>query len=214
MGPEPCTSLVCSPFLLHPYHIPVSLLSNFGLLSNPVPTRFVYSISFTPALSSILLFSYLSHAYSWYPGLGVGGVWGLREGVRRPLAVSNTRLRINSVLNSVTRRGTFIGNSAGVVGVSIQRLVSSAPDSYLRLALVYNGINSSIDHWRGRHDAVGSMVAGALTGAIYKSTGAHFLSPSLNSTHISNPAGVKPALAAATFMSGLAGIWSFLKQSV
>jgi len=112
-------------------------------------------------------------------GLGVGGVWGLREGVRRPLAVSNARLRINSVLNSVTRRGTFIGNSAGV------------------LALVYNGINSSIDHWRGRHDAAGSMVAGALTGVIYKST-----------------AGVKPALAAATFMSGLAGIWSFLKQSV
>ena len=32
--------------------------------------------------------------------------------------------------------------------------------------------------------------------------------------HISNPAGVKPALAAATFVSGLAGIWSFLKQSV
>jgi len=112
-------------------------------------------------------------------GLGVGGIWGLREGFGRPLAVSNTRLRINSVLNSVTRRGTFIGNSAGV------------------LALVYNGINSSIDHWRGRHDAAGSMVAGALTGAIYKST-----------------AGVKPALAAATFVSGLAGIWSFLKQSV
>lgn len=112
-------------------------------------------------------------------GLGVGGVWGLREGFRRPLAVSNTRLRINSVLNSVTRRGTFIGNSAGV------------------LALVYNGINSSIDHWRGRHDTAGSMIAGALTGAIYKST-----------------AGVKPALAAATFVSGLAGIWSFLKQTV
>lgn len=112
-------------------------------------------------------------------GLGVGGAWGLREGFSRPLGMSNARLRINSVLNAVTRRGTFIGNSAGV------------------LALVYNGINSSIDHWRGRHDAAGSMVAGALTGAIYKST-----------------AGVKPALAAATFVSGLAGIWSFLKQSV
>jgi hypothetical protein len=176
MGPEPCTSLVCSPFLLHSYHISFSLLSHFGLLSNPVPTRFVYSISFTPTLSSILLFSYLSHAYSFSPGLGVGGVWGLREGVRRPLAVSNARLRINSVLNSVTRRGTFIGNSAGVLGMTIQRLVFSTPDSYLRLALVYNGINSSIDHWRGRHDAVGSMVAGALTGAIYKSTGSCFLS--------------------------------------
>lgn len=51
-------------------------------------------------------------------GLAVGGVWGVNEGARRPLAVSNARLRINSILNSVTRRGTFIGNSAGVLGES------------------------------------------------------------------------------------------------
>ena len=50
------------------------------------------------------------------PGLALGGLWGFREGARRPLAVSNARLRINSILNSVTRRGTFIGNSAGVLG--------------------------------------------------------------------------------------------------
>jgi mitochondrial import inner membrane translocase subunit TIM23 len=50
-------------------------------------------------------------------GLAIGGVWGIREGARRPLAVPNYRLRINSILNSVTRRGTFIGNSAGVLGV-------------------------------------------------------------------------------------------------
>lgn len=126
-----------------------------------------------PPLSSILLFSFLSHAHSPSPGLGVGGIWGLREGFRRPLAVSNTRLRINSVLNSVTRRGTFIGNSAGVLGM-LTRCLISALDAYACLALVYNGINSSIDHWRGRHDAAGSMVAGALTGAIYRSTGARF----------------------------------------
>lgn len=112
-------------------------------------------------------------------GLAVGGLWGFREGATRPLAVANTRLRINSVLNSVTRRGTFIGNSAGV------------------LALVYNGVNSSIDSYRGKHDTLGSMTAGAITGVLYKST-----------------AGVKPALAAATFMSGVAGLWSLVKRSV
>ncbi|KAH9985233.1 Tim17/Tim22/Tim23/Pmp24 family-domain-containing protein, partial [Russula vinacea] len=91
-------------------------------------------------------------------GLALGG---FREGASRPLAVSIARLRINSVLNSVTRRGTFLGNSAGV------------------LALGYNGINSTMDAIRGKNDAFGSMVAGALTGALFKST-----------------AGVKPALAA------------------
>jgi mitochondrial import inner membrane translocase subunit TIM23 len=50
-------------------------------------------------------------------GLGVGGLWGLREGATRPLAVSNARLRLNSILNGVTRRGTFLGNSAGVLGM-------------------------------------------------------------------------------------------------
>lgn len=112
-------------------------------------------------------------------GLALGGLWGMREGARRPLAVSNTRLRINSILNSVTRRGTFIGNSAGV------------------LALVYNGVNCSIDAMRGKHDILGSMGAGGITGVLYKST-----------------AGVKPALSAAIFMSGVAGIWSYVKKIV
>lgn len=61
---------------------------------------------------------FLSHAHPSSLGLALGGVWGLREGARRPLAMSNSRLRINSILNSVTRRGTFIGNSAGVLGPS------------------------------------------------------------------------------------------------
>jgi len=112
-------------------------------------------------------------------GLALGGAWGFREGASRPLAVSNTRLRINSILNSVTRRGTFLGNSAGV------------------LALGYNGINSTIDAVRGKHDAFGSMFAGALTGALFKST-----------------AGVKPALAAATIVSASAGVWSWIKTRV
>jgi len=116
---------------------------------------------------------------TYLTGLGVGGLWGFREGAFRPLAVSNTRLRINSILNSVTRRGTFMGNSAGV------------------LALIYNAINSSMDTWRGKHDAWGSMAAGGLTGALFKST-----------------AGVKPMLAAATIMTATAGAWSWLKSVI
>ncbi|KAG6850767.1 hypothetical protein H0H93_008805 [Arthromyces matolae] len=133
-------------------------------------------------------------------GLAIGGVWGVREGAQRPLAISNTRLRINSVLNSVTRRGTFIGNSAGVVGgrlVICPTFVSLRSLSPVSLALLYNGINSSIDALRGKHDTLGSMGAGAMTGALFKST-----------------AGVKPAIAAAAFMSGMAGIWSFVKRNL
>lgn len=116
-----------------------------------------------------------SHAYPGFTGLAVGGVWGLREGASRPLAVSNNRLRINSVLNSVTRRGTFIGNSAGVLGPFGFPLHKHLCILTLSLALVYNGVNSSIDAARGKHDILGSVSAGAITGALYKSTGKIFL---------------------------------------
>jgi hypothetical protein len=36
---------------------------------------------------------------------------------------------------------------------------------------MYNGVNSSIDAFRGKHDAFGSMAAGGITGLLYKSTG-------------------------------------------
>lgn len=126
--------------------------------------------------NSILIVLFSSHVDVFILGLALGGVWGIREGARRPLAVTNTRLRINSVLNSVTRRGTFIGNSAGVLGPSA--LISPmyfCPDALLIIALVYNAVNSSIDAARGKHDIIGSMGAGGITGALYKSTGANFL---------------------------------------
>ncbi|CAG8593148.1 11066_t:CDS:2 [Paraglomus occultum] len=87
---------------------------------------------------------------TYLAGLSFGGLWGLVEGTRGPN--SNFKLRINTVLNAVTRRGPFIGNSCGV------------------LAMGYNGINGMITTIRGRHDAVNNIAAGALVGAIFKST--------------------------------------------
>jgi import inner membrane translocase subunit TIM23 len=49
-------------------------------------------------------------------GLALGGIYGIREGYTRPLSVSSSRLRVNSILNSVTRRGSYFANSAGVIG--------------------------------------------------------------------------------------------------
>lgn len=45
----------------------------------------------------------------------------------------------------------------------------------LTAALIYNGINSTVDVYRGHvHDVYGSMGAAALTGLIWRSTGASF----------------------------------------
>jgi import inner membrane translocase subunit TIM23 len=88
---------------------------------------------------------------TYLSALTLGGAWGMQEGLRRSSG-QPPKLRLNSVLNAVTRRGPFLGNSAGVI------------------ALVYNGINSFIGHQRGKHDAANSIAAGALSGMIFKST--------------------------------------------
>ena len=74
------------------------------------------------------------------------------EGLNRSPASAPPKLRLNSVLNSVTRRGPFLGNSAGV------------------LALVYNLINSTFGYYRGKHDAMNSISAGVVSGMLFKST--------------------------------------------
>ncbi|EDU44342.1 TIM22 Mitochondrial import inner membrane translocase subunit TIM22 [Pyrenophora tritici-repentis] len=89
---------------------------------------------------------------SYLSALTIGGAWGLAEGLQKNPPSMPPRLRINGVLNAVTRRGPFLGNSAGVI------------------AMVYNGINSTIGHYRGKHETSNSIVAGALSGALFKST--------------------------------------------
>ncbi|KAJ9474862.1 Mitochondrial import inner membrane translocase subunit TIM23 [Pseudozyma hubeiensis] len=91
---------------------------------------------------------------TYLSGLAIGGLLGAREGFFRPLGVDNPtfRLRLNAVLNQVTRRGAFFGNSAGVV------------------ALIYNLVDASIDGVRGKHDIYGAIAAGGLSGALFKCT--------------------------------------------
>ena len=62
-----------------------------------------------------------THAVHIRPGMTSGGVWGFVEGLRHPDGTT-ARLRINSVLNGVTRRGPFLGNSLGVLGTRPSRL--------------------------------------------------------------------------------------------
>ncbi|KUI56218.1 Mitochondrial import inner membrane translocase subunit tim23 [Cytospora mali] len=88
---------------------------------------------------------------TYLSALAIGGAWGLQEGLRRS-AGQAPKLRLNSTLNAITRRGPFLGNSAGVV------------------AIVYNCINSYIGYVRGKHDSANSIAAGALSGMLFKST--------------------------------------------
>ena len=109
---------------------------------------------------------------TYLTALTLGGAWGLQEGLRRSNA-QPPKLRLNSVLNAVTRRGPFLGNSAGVI------------------AMVYNGVNSFIGHMRGKHDSANSVVAGALSGMLFKST-----------------RGVRPMMISGGIVASVAGAWA------
>lgn len=110
---------------------------------------------------------------TYVSALSLGGAWGLAEGLSKTPVSAPPKLRLNSVLNSITRRGPFLGNSAGVV------------------ALIYNLMNSTIGHYRGKHDAVNSVLAGALSGMLFKST-----------------RGVRPMMISGAIVSVAAGTWT------
>ncbi|AOW07856.1 Tim17/Tim22/Tim23/Pmp24 family-domain-containing protein [Yarrowia lipolytica] len=84
-------------------------------------------------------------------GLGVGGFSGLMEGLRTVQEGAPAKIKINHVLNTITKRGPFLGNSMGVLG------------------FFYNIINSKILYdIRGKHDSFNSIAAGAIAGAIFR----------------------------------------------
>ncbi|KAA6414018.1 MAG: mitochondrial import inner membrane translocase subunit tim23 [Lasallia pustulata] len=116
---------------------------------------------------------------TYLSALTIGGAWGLIEGMNRLPASAPPKLRLNSVLNSITRRGPFLGNSAGVI------------------AMVYNGINSTIGHYRGKHDSANSVAAGALSGMLFKST-----------------RGVRPMMISGGLVAGAAGAWAITRKAL
>ncbi|CAO1631579.1 unnamed protein product [Parajaminaea phylloscopi] len=153
---------------------------------------------------------------TYLSGLVLGGALGAREGLFRPLGVDHptARLRLNAMLNQMTRRASFMGNSAGVIGerryggrppvafswsgaaAGAFTLTACAfsPDS-TPTALIYNSIDAIIDNVRGVHDMPGAIAAGAISGGLFKAT-----------------AGVRPALVASGIMAAAAATWTAAKQ--
>jgi len=110
---------------------------------------------------------------TYLAALTLGGVWGLAEGLNRTPASAPPKLRLNACLNAITRRGPFLGNSAAVI------------------AMVYNGFNSTIGYYRGKHDAGNSIAAGALSGMLFKST-----------------KGIRPMAISGAMVASAAGAWA------
>ena len=106
-----------------------------------------------------------------------GSTYGLFESFSKIPQGASFKLQMNTILNNITKRGPFIGNHAGI------------------LAMNYNFINSGLDYYRNKHDDYNSLAAGALTGALFKST-----------------KGLKPVLYASGLCTIGAGVWCGFKR--
>lgn len=164
----PSTSFVPDDTFDSPSATPVPAFLNDPSLLNPLATSVTEKLEYLTLDDSVL--SDLPGSQSAIPSRGwsddlcygtgctyllalsSGGAWGFAEGLRRAPPGAPPRLKLNSILNGVTRRGPFLGNSAGVV------------------AMGYNGINSFIGYVRGKHEASNSIAAGAISGVIFRST--------------------------------------------
>ncbi|KAK7269228.1 hypothetical protein RIF29_21946 [Crotalaria pallida] len=92
----------------------------------------------------------------YYAGCGylsgalIGAAKGTAQGLRAAEPGESFKLRLNRVLNSGGLSGRRFGNSLGVLG------------------LIFAGLESGMNHYRGRDDLVNSAIAGLGTGALYR----------------------------------------------
>jgi len=85
-------------------------------------------------------------------GLGIlaGGTYGFFHGLSKGGAT--TKLRVNSILNSCSTKGPNLANQAAI------------------MTLFYVGFNNIFSWVRGEEDIYNATAAGAISGALYKSS--------------------------------------------
>ena len=92
----------------------------------------------------------------WLGGFAAGGAWGSREGLST-VANATTRMKVNAIMNGVSRSGSKVGNALGVIACA-HTLMGWVADEQLQL-----------EELTGSQFAVPAF-AGFTTGLIYKST--------------------------------------------
>ena len=120
------------------------------------------------------------------------------------------KLLLNNILNHVTRRGPFLGNSAGVLAmtyniinayVSFPLRVPVSPNTDLNGVLAFNFrrilICRTLDAWTPLEQPVTPLLSGFLAGAIFRST-----------------KGPKAMVVAGSLVMGVAAAWQGVKRNL
>eukprot|EP00055_Hartaetosiga_balthica_P003072 m.6349 g.6349 ORF g.6349 m.6349 type:complete len:232 (+) comp2582_c0_seq1:150-845(+) len=134
--------------LMQNYHSPYLSLGDVdpNVLSQP---DFLFPSSASRPRSFFQRASYSTGA-GYLSGLLLGGVFGVFEGLRNPAAVTN-RIKVNTILNAVGKRGPFLGNTIAT------------------LSVMYHGVNYAAVQIRGgTDDHVNELASGLVTGAVFR----------------------------------------------
>ncbi|PVU99602.1 hypothetical protein BB559_000560 [Furculomyces boomerangus] len=111
---------------------------------------------------------------AYLSGLGIGGTWGFFEGNKQYTKLnvgksSNFKLRLNSVLNAMTRRGPFVGNSLGVIALFYTSFYSITKSLYPIDQESERNENDGLVGYFINGTAKYSLSAAAITGLLYRS---------------------------------------------
>lgn len=91
----------------------------------------------------------------WLGGFAGGGIYGIREGLGN-VPNATTRMKVNAIMNGISRSGSKVGNSLGVI-------------AFTHTMMGYVGDELHLDDLTGSEYAVPAF-AGFATGIFYKST--------------------------------------------
>jgi hypothetical protein len=92
---------------------------------------------------------------SWASGFTIAGLYGLQEGWRNAPS-NNFRVKFNSVLNGISKRGNKAANICGVL-------------AFMHTTFTYIAEQNDLER-RFKHELAVPSVAGALTGLLFTST--------------------------------------------
>lgn len=90
---------------------------------------------------------------SYIIGTCLGGMYGIFEGSRQADTLNNRALKMNSIINRVSRRGSATGNAFGI------------------LAIMFTATDAFISSQAHKKESWHQLAAAGITGLIYKSTG-------------------------------------------
>ena len=130
---------------IKPYHFNTDIV--------PSRPEFVFQIDTSRSRPFTLRLTYITGA-GYLTGLTIGGSWGLFEGLKSVLQMQEASRKVNftALLNSITRRGPFLGNNLGI------------------LSMYFAFSEQMLRKFRNKEDKFNKILAAVSSGCLWRST--------------------------------------------